>query len=1072
MPKGLSYLDAVKILGGPGPLAKTVDNLLGGLLSVATAGGSEAALSFFDAKAEMVRLGALVTTKIADIVRGTGRYNRSERLLAASGVLVVAALFEALDDGIRAVGLDPAEFTVDEQLLLIRATEGDHLLDRLVSSPIPLPSPVKSYADLLDEIGEWCGVRSAELAYHLPGLAFWDDADETARRRAAEMVGRLGELAVARYDELHRRLAAEIPEFAIWSGSLEARATAQSLRRLESLLVRASAGRDPGRHRAALSRAYQDRLNRPVLAGDAGDLTLPDLGDAYLDPLFKVKVSAPGARPADETWWERATVRDDFHDFLAVHLTTTAAAENPLLLLGQPGAGKSSLTHILAARLPANDYLVARVPLREVPAEAEIQDQIELAVRAAVGETVAWAEMAEDAGRPLAVVLLDGFDELLQTTGVHQSDYLQRVAAFQERELAQGRPVAVIVTSRVVVADKARIPLGSLIVRLEPFTGRQIERWLQVWNRANPSAEPLLTPALTRLPDLAGQPLLLLMLALYHASGSRLSEDFDTAQLYERLLSEFAAREVRRVHAGRPESAMPELIEAELLRLSVVAFAMFHRNRLWVTERELDDDLAGLGTAPAPARPGGADGFRTSLTAGQEMIGRFFFIQRAQAIRDDRTLQTYEFLHATFGEYLVARLTVQALRDTTAREGAATLPLRFGREPESDLVQDLLGYTPLTARNTVLLFVRSLLDGPDRDDIRDFLVRRTRQAVTRPQYTPGRYRPVDKRVDHWMATYSLNLVFLTLACGGELRATDLFTEAADPADWLRGSALQWRAALPGGMWLDALESITARREMRDRRRDIVLTLGAAGSLPTVDPAWSNRLYRIDRDGGSGFFANFDWYPAMTSMHLSNNLSDDTLLQAMEPMLTSFPHLAGYHVVHESGRTESVAHSLMRVWMAAGFAPADLTDAYRNAVDVLLRCDTLDDSWRVARMLLRSLRNDAARLDPDFVLTMVKLISAGPETNDAVLADAIHTLLARELADAGPARREALYAIFTDLVERLGDLGRLRQVMDSLEESGDLAAVLAAVRDALGPAAARSLANEVRESHPHLAHQLR
>ena len=45
-------------------------------------------------------------------------------------------------------------------------------------------------------------------------------------------------------------------------------------------------------------------------------------------------------------------MRDDFAGFLAAHLTTTQATEAPMLLLGQPGAGKSSLTRILAARLP------------------------------------------------------------------------------------------------------------------------------------------------------------------------------------------------------------------------------------------------------------------------------------------------------------------------------------------------------------------------------------------------------------------------------------------------------------------------------------------------------------------------------------------------------------------------------------------------------------------------------------------------------------------------------------------------------------------------------------------------
>ncbi|GIM88246.1 NACHT domain-containing protein [Paractinoplanes toevensis] len=1067
MPKGLSYTDAVKILGGSGPLTKAVDNLLGGALNAATLGGSDAALSFFDAKAEMVRLGGLVTTKITDLVRGLSRYNRTERLLAASAVLAVTSLFEALEDSLRLAGIEPAEFTREDQLGLVSAPSEDWV-GSLITAPIPLPSPATSYDEHLREIAVWSTKRSAALLSYVGGLAVWDKADESTKLRAvAGAASHIVNRTAERYDEHHRQLAGEIPEFAIWSGRLEARATAQSLRRLEDLLVRASAGRDPSRHRGALSRAYRAKLSRPVLGGDAGEVVLPDLGDAYVDPLFQARSTDAGSRPSDDTWWNSA-VRDDFHSFLATYLTTAGATETPLLLLGQPGAGKSSLTHILAARLPANDYLVVRVPLREVPAEAEIQDQIELAVRAAIGETVAWAEMAEDA---LAVVLLDGFDELLQATGLHQSDYLQRVAQFQERELAQNRPVAVIVTSRVAVADRARIPSGSLVVRLEPFGEPQIDQWLGVWNGANPSIEPLRLRVLTRLPELAGQPLLLLMLALYHSSGNPLSDEFDTAHLYERLLSEFADREVRRVHAGRPESAMPALVEAELLRLSVVAFAMFHRNRLWVTERELDDDLAGLGLTPS--RTAATEGFRTPLTAAQEMVGRFFFIQRAQALRDDKAFRTYEFLHATFGEYLVARLVVQALRDTTARENAAVLAIRLGPQPEADLLQDLLGYTPLTTRNTVLQFVRSLLDIPARAEIREFLVRRTRQAVTRPQYTPGRYRPIDKRIDHWMATYSFNLVLLTLACGGELRATDLFTEASDPADWLRGTALQWRAAVPGGIWLDSLEDLSVRREVRDGRRDMVLRAFDDPEFRPLDAGWSNRVRPPGRDV-VGYPANFSWGPALTSMHLSNNLSDDTLLHAMEPLVFRLPEAAAHYVVHESGETESVARSLVAVWLASGLVedPETLAAAYRRAARAAVVSSHSIDARDIAAILLRAVRNDVGRLPPAEVVALVDRITDIADVTDQLLAAAIQCLLLPHLREVGRPRLKVLTGVFTALVVIAEHFGLLRYVLDLLAESGDLEAVLTAVRDTLNPSDRDLLAGHLHATHPDLTVFLR
>jgi hypothetical protein len=100
----------------------------------------------------------------------------------------------------------------------------------------------------------------------------WDAADETTRDRVGNLTSsRLPRRAAERYDEFHPRLAAEIPEFAIWSGSLEIRATMHSLRRLEGLLLKASAGRDPSRHRAVLGaevelqeRHHEDPVDVPV----------------------------------------------------------------------------------------------------------------------------------------------------------------------------------------------------------------------------------------------------------------------------------------------------------------------------------------------------------------------------------------------------------------------------------------------------------------------------------------------------------------------------------------------------------------------------------------------------------------------------------------------------------------------------------------------------------------------------------------------------------------------------------------------------------------------------------------
>ena len=170
-----------------------------------------------------------------------------------------------------------------------------------------------------------------------------------------------------------------------------------------------------------------------------------------------------------------------------------------------------------------------RVVLREVPAEAEVQDQIEYAVRAATGLRIDWPDVARAARSAVPVVLLDGFDELLQATGVSQSDYLLKLARFQQREADQGRPVIVLVTSRTAVSNRVRYPDGTMALRLEPFRNDQIASWLRTWNSCNEELitardlKPLTADVLSRHQALASEPLLLLMLAMYDADATRCS---------------------------------------------------------------------------------------------------------------------------------------------------------------------------------------------------------------------------------------------------------------------------------------------------------------------------------------------------------------------------------------------------------------------------------------------------------------------------------------------------------------------------------------------------------------------
>ena len=85
-----------------------------------------------------------------------------------------------------------------------------------------------------------------------------------------------------------------------------------------------------------------------------------------------------------------------------------------------------------------------------------------------------------------------------------------------------------MVTSRTAVADRALPAAGMVVIRLEPFREAQISHWLQVWNQANAHGfalrglRPLPLETVLAHAELAAQPLLLTMLAVFDADANHL----------------------------------------------------------------------------------------------------------------------------------------------------------------------------------------------------------------------------------------------------------------------------------------------------------------------------------------------------------------------------------------------------------------------------------------------------------------------------------------------------------------------------------------------------------------------
>jgi hypothetical protein len=1005
---GLSYADAVRLMGGGDSRAvATLDRLTGGLLLAASAAGAGFAVSLFEAKGELARLSTELVRGLGQQLRGLDRFSRSERLAAAHSVLVLTAYFDVLVGADLPFDIGELQLTRAEQAALatgqaLGPNQLGALAAGLLRAEVPMPSPQRPYEVTIEVIRAFYGNLSAALLRFVSGLVVWDSLDETGRERfTATLSQQVPGWAVARYEELFRELAVEFPEVAFWANLVNHQATREQVRRLgtgmvglEQILANLAVGRVPDDRRRGLCRAYRAALRRPVLTtGDGPEgLLLPLLGDAYVNPDFRV--AEVTQRFAEESWWDEQPIRDDLEGFLAGYLTAPQAVMAPLLVLGQPGSGKSVLTQVLAARLPPTEFLVVRVVLREVAADADLQAQIEHAIRSATGESMAWPDLARSAGDALPVVLIDGFDELLQATGVSQTDYLLKVEAFQAREADQGRPTAVLVTSRTAVADRAQPVSGMVVIRLEPFREAQISQWLRVWNEANTAGlaarglQPPTPQTLLAHAELASQPLLLLMLALYDADANRLQRadaGLGEAELYERLLTSFAEREIHKTGAALPDEQFEEAVERELLRLSIVAFAMFSRGRQWVSEAELDVDLPALigppGSQPLP------DGLRAPLTAAQVIAGRFFFIHEAQATRDNTQLRTYEFLHATFGEYLMARLVTRELSDLT---DAARLSLGRARPivVEDAFLYALLSFMPLTMRATIVSFLAGQLQAlpePRRQQLCTVLLGLFRDSLgPRRDTRYGDYTPLRLPVPARHAAYSANIAVLAVLSSGEVTGRRLFSTARDPVgDW-RNIALLWRSQLPSEGWAGLIKAINLDRTWDGGRRDFVLRPGETTweSPRGPDPYWTYNRGPEDADRRRGLpfgFArhiNDSWLRAQA--RLLCDADDDTLIHALAPLAGDLSHAISIFHCHwpEQGRAVSAANALITLWLTSNMdSAADaLTAAYDTCLEIAIlgrfspSGTTTRESFRI--LVFRQLAADESRLPQDWLKAVV------------------------------------------------------------------------------------------------------
>ncbi|MFJ5631052.1 NACHT domain-containing protein [Streptomyces goshikiensis] len=842
----------------------------------------------------------------------------------------------------------------------------------------------------------------------------------------------LAHLALRRYEALHAAVTWDCPELRLTSETHDPdeeaegqQATADRVGLIELGLLLAEFT-----HGDSATTRQRELLRAPISAADGSGPTIPSLAAGYINPAFRV-----GGRPADwrlsaDSWWDGRPLREDIAGFLAAHLLSHQATQAPLLVLGHPGSGKSLLMKLVAARLPQSEFSCLHVELRHVPAELDLQEQLEWALFRSTGHRAPWPD-ALPSGAAVRVVLLDGLDELIQA-GADRIDmsrqwwYLRNIEQLQQREYELGRPVVFIVTSRTVVADQVLTPTAATVLRLEPFDDTRIACWLEVWQATNRryfalhDVEPLTWDVVRPYRELARHSLLLLMLALYDATGNPLrrlgGRDIRRVDLYERLLVEFVRRQVIKHNGPLPPSAEMEAVENELGRLGVIAIGMFNRRKQSLTADEADRDLGGL----------------LGEAGSALLFGRFFFVHEAQALVAEEHLRSYEFLHATFGEYLVARLVCDELGRTRA---GADLVSTTGCDDA--VLRPLLSFVPLSDRAQVLDNLRELA-GPVRPRWHSGLAGLLRALFHAEDPTGGgpanlNYRPADRRRTERDAVYEANLFLLALIVQDGVWASD-FLAVADPSrQWWR-CAQFWRSQFSEASWESFARSVSVEKATTAGSNTDDLRLSLRGTTKSADDV--PLILRSTVTGPTTYHDARGVNAADLIRRLSLLCDTDVqhVLHALAPLLRSLPNTLTTYRVDKEQQAVSGANAVMG--LLCGDAGQPLAAHYADVLDILRHLPR-PERPPVAGFLLRHLIHDADRLPEEIVRSLLVEVIRSGAVDGGPLRDGLWPVLEeyvlRGLANVDPGQDKAEFKALVGHLRRYAALfhepqERLQQIL--------------------------------------------
>lgn len=634
----------------------------------------------------------IVTEKPTDFCT---RYNNVQ---VAQVLIVYSAFFDSMqsylpdeEGNIKITSIEKEKITKEGIAKYIKrlennmSQEANQTVKDILDFDLSVPNPIQNLDDYLNNLKEFYQCLNKEFLHFYESFSFWELMEERKKNYFLETIREIPDIAVQNYKRQYYQLAAEFNDFFVWTNMQEHKNIEKKLdvgfekisaclreyyEKSNNIKVRNTMTQYNRKYEAYVNSSVADRSEIDFYSIE--QIVFPKKYEIFIPQGFKTVIYRKNMNLEDEKIWDKCEERDYIGKFIGDVLRHSVTGALPLLILGHPGSGKTLLCHMLATRILCHEYHVIIVKLRDVVAEQTIQKQINQQIEKDFSNGCLWNDIVYgELDKPI-LIIFDGYDELLQASGKTYSDYLQKITEFQrEQKDIYGIFIKCIVTSRITLINKATISDNTPVLLLTDFKEDRIERWCEIWNKENEKyftqtgiKEFKINPE-SKVYELAKQPLLLLMLALYDSNNNALKDNKNLrrTQLYYNLIHEFVLREKRKnsIFRSLQKDKQISVVDDEIQKISIAAIGMYNRKTLYIHTDELQKDLQYIKLNETHSEIKD-----NTLTESDKILGKFFFIHRSYArnVNDENIITNiaYEFLHNTFGEFLTVYFIVNELK--------------------------------------------------------------------------------------------------------------------------------------------------------------------------------------------------------------------------------------------------------------------------------------------------------------------------------------------------------------------------------------------------------------------------